>query len=269
MDPLPPPLADRCRRCGVDPDAPGDPADAWRRLFERFGARATLLDRFALEAAARGTSPEALPRELRRRLAHEVIRASWPGFEWATGAADAASDPVVIAPPDPTWPARFQEIRARLARALGERASRIDHVGSTAVPGLAAKPVIDVQVVVADLEAEAAYVPAIESLGLALRSRDALHRYFRPPPPKNRDVQVHVCARGSAWERDHLLFRDYLRAHEDAATAYGRLKTSLARRHRDDRLAYTDAKTEFILDALEVAATWASRVGWTLPVESA
>ena len=137
-------------------------------------------------------------------------------------------------------------------------------MGSTAVPNLAAKPTVDIQVTVVDLEDEAVYRPGIEALGIPLRSRDSMHRYFRPPPGKPRVVQIHVCSVGSAWERDHLLFRDYLRTHPDARDDYGALKMALAVEYRDDRPAYTDAKTEFIIGALDQARTWAGRTGWSV-----
>ena len=75
-------------------------------------------------------------------------------------------------------------------------------------------------------------------------------------------VHVHVCEAGSAREREHLLFRDYLRADAAARLAYAELKRDLAQRYPDDRLAYTDAKSAFILDALDDVAAWAARVGW-------
>jgi len=78
-------------------------------------------------------------------------------------------------------------------------------------------------------------------------------------------VHVHVCEAGSAWERGHLLFRDYLRAHPAARDAYAELKRELAQRYPNDRLAYTDAKSVFILDTLAAATAWAGSVGWTLP----
>jgi GrpB-like predicted nucleotidyltransferase (UPF0157 family) len=77
-------------------------------------------------------------------------------------------------------------------------------------------------------------------------------------------VQVHVVDAGSEWEREHLLFRDFLRADGDVRGRYGSLKLDLAERYRDDRLAYTEAKTGFVLDALEEAECWAIRVGWEL-----
>jgi GrpB-like predicted nucleotidyltransferase (UPF0157 family) len=137
-------------------------------------------------------------------------------------------------------------------------------VGSTAVPGLAAKPIIDIQISVDDIADESSYRPGIESLGIALRSRDPAHLYFRPPLGEPRVVQIHVCVAGSVWETDHLLFRDYLRVHPDARDAYGSLKLALASRFRDDRLAYTDAKTDFILDTLDRARIWAESTRWSV-----
>jgi GrpB-like predicted nucleotidyltransferase (UPF0157 family) len=229
---------------GLDPDDFGDPGAAWRLLHERFGRRITLVDRYELEGRELG-------REERAELAREVLAVQYPGAEFA---GRSGADPVEVVPYDPSWPDAFEEWRRRLAGALGETAARIEHVGSTAVPGLAAKPVVDVQVSVPDVEGEAAYAAAIEALGVPLRFREPGHRYFRPPAGEPRAVQIHVCEAGSDWEREHLLFRDLLRADPELREAYGRLKLELAEHYRDDRLAYTDAKTSFILDALEGAA---------------
>jgi GrpB-like predicted nucleotidyltransferase (UPF0157 family) len=237
MSELDPMLAERLRTIDLDPEAFGDPGRAWRRLHDRFGARITLIDRYALEAAHRGTHPGALDDELRARLRAETLRAQFPAMEFTAG-SERADGPVEVVPYDPRWPARFEAWRHRLAAALGPAATRIDHVGSTAVPGLASKPIIDIQVSVGDPEAEANYVPAVESTGLQLRAREPGHRYFRPSPDRPREVHVHVCAAGSTWERDHLLFRDYLHAHSTTRDAYADLKWTLAQRYRDDRLAY-------------------------------
>jgi GrpB-like predicted nucleotidyltransferase (UPF0157 family) len=171
-------------------------------------------------------------------------------------------DPILLVPYDDAWPARFAEWRSLLHGALGPRAVRIDHVGSTAVPGLPAKPVVDIQVSVTDVEDESAYVAAIESTGMRLRSREPGHRYFRPPPGIDRVVQIHVCAVGSDWERVHILFPAYLRANPARAAAYARLKRDLAAAFPDDRIGYTDAKGPFIEETLVMAATWAARTGW-------
>jgi GrpB-like predicted nucleotidyltransferase (UPF0157 family) len=113
--------------------------------------------------------------------------------------------------------------------------------------------VIDIQVSVDDLADEDAYVPALEQLGLRLRSRDEFHRFFRPPASQPRDVHVHVCQSGTAWEAEHLRFRDYLRRDPQARDAYARVKRQAAKDWADDRMAYTDAKSEVILQILAQA----------------
>ncbi len=102
----------------------------------------------------------------------------------------------------------------------------------------------------------------IEGLGIQLRSRDQLHRFFRPFTGLPRDVQVHVCATGSAWERRHLLFRDYLSSNRDARDTYLSAKLEAARQWRDDRVAYADAKTEVINRLMDRAEIWAFETGW-------
>jgi GrpB-like predicted nucleotidyltransferase (UPF0157 family) len=252
-------LAERLRSVGVSPDSVTDPASVWRRLHDVEGRRATLIDRYALEAAARGVRADELDAELRTRLAREVLAAQYPGFQVVGGSDRAAADPVEVVAYDPEWPARFKRWRARLAVALGASVLSVDHVGSTAVPGLPAKPVIDIHVGVVDVEDEASYVPHVERAGAALRSRDVGHRYFRPAGDRPREVQVHVTTYGSDWQTDHLLFRDLLRADAGERRAYADLKVKLARRHRSDRIAYNEAKTAFILDAMDRARAWRAR----------
>lgn len=172
------------------------------------------------------------------------------------------SDPIQIVAYDHEWPARFEQMRARLAAALGREAVRIEHVGSTAVPGLAAKAVIDIQISVADVNDEDAFRAPIESLGFAQRWIEPGHRYFRPPPGLPRDYQVHVCSVGSNWERVHLLFRDYLRSHPVVAAEYEALKRDLAARHAHERIAYNDAKAPFIDATVASAEEWAQATGW-------
>ena len=262
MDPQ---LATRLAEVGLDPRDFGDPSEAFARLHERFGRRVTLVDRYELEAATQGIEPDELDREIRARLANEVIPMQLPGWEVLEAGARTVEDPIEVVPYRDEWAAAFAGWRERLLGVLGEAALRVEHVGSTAVPGLAAKPVIDIGVSIRDVEDEASYVPAIESIGIAFRSRDSDHRYFRPAGDAPRTVQVHVVDAGSDWEREHLLFRDFLRADAVTNERYARLKLELAARYRDDRLAYNEAKTGFILDALEEAERWAVRVGWELP----
>lgn len=155
--------------------------------------------------------------------------------------------PVIIEDYDPSWPERFEILRSRIGAALGSLAAAIEHVGSTAVPGLAAKPIIDVDVL---LRSEADLPRAIERLAaigyahqgdLGVPGREA----FRAPPSEFRH-HLYVCPPDSKACRQHLTFRDYLRTHSEAARAYGLLKRSLASRHGSDRDGYTQAKTEFI-----------------------
>jgi GrpB-like predicted nucleotidyltransferase (UPF0157 family) len=187
-------------------------------------------------------------------------------FRGGTILGPERNDPVAIVAYDPLWPSRFEVWRDRLARAIGVPALRIEHIGSTAVPGLAAKPVVDIQVSVPDVADEDSYVPAIESVGFGLRYRNEGlgWRYFRPPPGLPREAQVHVCSAGSESERLHLLFRDYLRAHPAEADAYAAAKRVAAARHPADRIAYTDAKGVFIHPALRRAEAWAGETGWSV-----
>jgi GrpB-like predicted nucleotidyltransferase (UPF0157 family) len=172
------------------------------------------------------------------------------------------NEPIVVVDYDPLWPERFVEIGTRLAGALGTRAMRIDHVGSTAVPGLPAKPIVDVQISVLDVDDEPAYLPLIEGQGFELRWTEPGHRYLRPPPELPRLWQVHVCQVKSDWERVHLLFRDYLRAHPAAAADYAALKRALAETYQRDPIAYNDAKGPWIEETLRAAEDWARRTGW-------
>jgi len=174
-----------------------------------------------------------------------------------------SSDPIEIVGYDLVWPERFEQMRSRLAAALGATALRIDHVGSTAVPGLAAKPVIDIQVSVPDVADAAAFKDAIEAQGFAERLIEVGHHYFRPPPGLPRDNQVHVCTIGSDWERRHLLFRDYLRNHPETAAEYATLKRDLATRLTWDRIGYNEAKGPFIETVVARAEEWAAGSGWT------
>jgi GrpB-like predicted nucleotidyltransferase (UPF0157 family) len=168
-------------------------------------------------------------------------------------------DPPVVVDPDPAWADTARRWIERIQQALDPLDVRVEHVGSTAVPELAAKPVIDLQVAVPALADEASYRPSLESLGLVLRARAADHRFFRPPATAPRDVHVHVCEQGSAWEREHILFRDYLRAHPDHRRRYEHLKRALAESSQADRARYAAGKADFISTTLSQAAQWSQR----------
>jgi GrpB-like predicted nucleotidyltransferase (UPF0157 family) len=172
-------------------------------------------------------------------------------------------DPIVVVPYDPEWPKRFAEIGRRLRYALGDVALRIDHIGSTAVPGLDAKPVVDIQISVASFEPLDAYRLPLERAGYVFRAEnpDRTKRYFREPPGERR-THIHVPRAGSWSEQVTLLFRDYLRSHSDGAARYAELKRALAEKHRADRAEYTDAKAPFIWDVMMRANRWSQDVGW-------
>lgn len=170
---------------------------------------------------------------------------------------------ILIAPYSPAWPARFASLGAALRSALVDVALRIDHIGSTSVPGLAAKPVIDLQISVASLEPVDSFRLPLERLGYVYRADNGerTKRYFREPPGTPR-THVHVRRAGSFSEQFALLFRDYVRAHPTEATAYADLKRRLAIEHATDRAAYTDAKNPFIWSLMHRADTWAQTTGW-------
>ncbi len=235
--------------------------EVWLRLHDHWQRRATLIDLYELEAARQNVDIAALTAADRLRMNRAVLALENPGV-LVLPDTDRPDDPVEITSYDPEWPRAFGRWRARIAAAIGPAARHIEHVGSTSVPGLAAKPVVDIQVGVADLAAEDAYVPALESAGLEFRLRAARRRFFRPPAGQSRDVHVHVCDADGAWHREHLLLRDYLRANLAARDGYATLKRDLAVRWRDDRPAYNAAKTAFILDTLDDAERWAAASGW-------
>ncbi len=226
--------------------------------WARRGSGARLVDLYELIAAARGLHAQDLSRDERERITERALPMVSPGFETVPGSGRGQREPVELVPYDAEWPGRFIGWRDRLAGALSHIAPRIEHIGSTSVPGLAAKPVIDVQISVDDLADESRYVPGIESVGIQLRSRENEDRFFRPFEGRPRDVHIHVCTTGSSWERRHLLFRDYLRADAAARAAYTAAKAEIAARWRDDRIAYADAKTDVIEALLARAEVWAT-----------
>ena len=223
-----------------------------------------MINLYELVANPRGLKPHELPTEERVRLSTRALYEMHAGFEAVAG-SDRKLELIELVPYDHEWPARFKDWRQKLIGALGPAARRIDHVGSTAVPGLKAKPVIDIQVSVDDILDETTYVPAIESLGVQLRSRDDDQRFFRPFADRTRDVHIHVCDAGSAWERRHLLFVAYLGSDPAARDAYLKAKESATARWADDRIAYTEAKDEVIREIGTQAEAWAARTRWSVP----
>jgi D-glycero-beta-D-manno-heptose 1-phosphate adenylyltransferase len=173
----------------------------------------------------------------------------------AGGADGGAGRPLInIAAYDPRWPEMFEEARRQILEAVGEHVEAVEHIGSTSVPGLAAKPIIDIMAAVKDLEdAPLCYTPLHRIGFVYVPQHEAvlpMRRYFRRGPPGATTHHLHLVERrGRFWE-EHLLFRDYLRAHPEAARDYGALKSGLAVAHGADRGAYTEAKTDFIRSAV-------------------
>jgi GrpB-like predicted nucleotidyltransferase (UPF0157 family) len=164
-----------------------------------------------------------------------------------------AHEPVQVVPYNAAWPARFDEERERLDAVIGGwAAGGIHHVGSTAVPGLAAKPIIDILVGVEDLASSRACFPALARLGYlyAPYRADEMH-WFCKPDTRRRTHHLHLMPTHSRRFQDELAFRDRLRANADQARDYANLKQRLAARYEHDREAYTEAKASFIRDVLE------------------
>lgn len=164
------------------------------------------------------------------------------------------SSRVLIVPYDPQWPELFRRESDRIHTALGPRALRIEHAGSTSVPGLAAKPVIDIVLVVADSAEEYRYAPDLESSGYSLRIREPewhQHRMFQGP---DTDVNLHVFSQGCPEIDRMLTFRDWLRRNESDRELYSRAKLSLARQEWNDVQDYADAKTTVIQEIMARAS---------------
>jgi len=157
--------------------------------------------------------------------------------------------PILLCPHDPAWPAAFAEAASELASHLSDVLVALHHVGSTAIPGIAAKPVIDVLVVVADLDALDRHVNVVVALGYEALGEYGIprRRYFRRNNPLGaRTHQVHAFPRGHEQIERMLLFRDYLRATPDAARQYEMLKRDLAARCGTSIERYAESKTEFV-----------------------
>ena len=166
--------------------------------------------------------------------------------------SDPADEPVRLVASDPDWPARFESERALLEAAIGDSAvGGIHHVGSTAVPGLEAKPIIDILVGVSDLESSrSCFEPLAELEYLyAPYLADQMH-WFCKPDPRRRTHHLHLVPAGSLRFRDEIAFRDLLRSDQATAAEYLALKRRLAAEFEHDRDGYTDAKAEFIAAAL-------------------
>ncbi len=167
-----------------------------------------------------------------------------------------------VAPYDSSWPQAFEEEAPRIADALGDVARRIEHIGSTSVPGLGPKPIIDIQVSVDRVQPMDPYRGTLEALGYTHVSLpepgDDVYPYFLRPPQWPPSHHVHVCQWGGLEERRHLAFRDWLREHPEDRQTYEELKNALAELVDQSDPAtffrYTEGKTDFVR-AIEVKAS--------------
>ncbi|MEM7512655.1 MAG: GrpB family protein [Bacteroidota bacterium] len=164
---------------------------------------------------------------------------------------------------DPAWKDRFNLLAKGLRASLGERALRIDHVGSTSVVGMWAKPIVDIQISVRSLDLLEEFRLPLVQLGYVFRedNPDLTKRYFREKPGTTR-THIHVRQVGSYSEQEALLFRDYLRQQPEEAERYSAFKQSLAVQHRDFPKRYVEEKAPFIHAMLMDARVWSQQVGW-------
>lgn len=165
---------------------------------------------------------------------------------------------VVIVDYNPAWPALFEEEKKRLLAVAGQWIEDIQHVGSTSVPGLAAKPIVDIMIAIHRLADVEKCVAPIESLGYGYMGEHGLpeRHFFRKPAPdtwRGRTHHIHMVLRDSNQWINQIHFRDYLREHAEGRQQYQELKRALAEQFGSDRFAYTDAKQEFIFSILRKA----------------
>ncbi len=158
--------------------------------------------------------------------------------------------PVLILPYNTGWPGEFTKEAARIQAAAGQFFHAIHHIGSTSVPGLAAKPIIDMLIGLKSLDDTPRFVPLLVDLGYRYFPEHEMdlpeRRYFSRVVDDSHGFHLHMVEPDSAFYRRHLAFRDYLRTHPDARDEYAALKIGLAAQYGSDREGYTDAKTEFI-----------------------
>jgi GrpB-like predicted nucleotidyltransferase (UPF0157 family) len=166
--------------------------------------------------------------------------------------------PVVIVDYDPAWPRLFETEKNKIAKLFGDQILSIEHVGSTAVPGLVAKPIIDIMIGVDSLEkGKTLCLPALQKLGyqyVAELEKEIPERYFLfRGSVEGHSHHIHITQPTTEFWIDHILFRDYLRRYPDVAREYGELKQQLAQQYRLERVEYGKAKTDFIENVLAKA----------------
>jgi GrpB-like predicted nucleotidyltransferase (UPF0157 family) len=188
------------------------------------------------------TDAATAPIEGREERTHEQIQAL------TVGVIEPLTAPIPFVEYDPEWPALFVKEEARIRTILGDRVIRLEHTGSTSVPGLAAKPIIDITMAVSDVTDEPAFVPDLEAAGYVLRIRESEpdwydHRVFKGP---DTNVNLHVFSAGCIELERMVGFRDWLRAHDDDRDLYEATKRELLKRDWKFVQNYADAKGEVV-----------------------
>lgn len=174
-----------------------------------------------------------------------------------------SDNPIQIVPYDPSWKEEFNCLAATIRQALSQEAVRIDHIGSTSVEGLAAKPIIDIQISVRSFEPIQFYKDKLEGIGFVYRSDnpDLTKRYFRERSGSKR-THIHIRECGTWSEQFALLFRDYLRSNEKDCRKYEEVKLQLAELYRDNRSLYVEGKSPIIWEIMSRASQWSQITGW-------
>jgi GrpB-like predicted nucleotidyltransferase (UPF0157 family) len=168
----------------------------------------------------------------------------------------SARSPVVVSDYDEAWATLFEQLARPVRDAVADLGAEVEHIGSTSVPGLAAKPVIDIDVVVRSSDDVPTAVERLRALGYVYQGdKGVAGREAFMWPRGAEPHHLYVVVAGSRPHADHVHFRDYLRQHPDVAREYAALKKTLAVRHREDGLGYTDAKSDFVVGVLEAART--------------
>lgn len=155
---------------------------------------------------------------------------------------------VILVPYDSAWAEMFAREAAEIRRALGDKALRVDHIGSTSVPGLIAKPCIDIMLAVQDSAAEEAYVPELDAAGFVLRMRHPEWNEHRVFKSERINVNLHVWSIDSPEVLRHLRFRDWLREHDDDRDLYAAAKAQIAKEHVGTMSEYADKKDDVVRD---------------------
>ncbi len=168
-------------------------------------------------------------------------------------------DAVTVVAYDETWPAQFEYHASRLRKKLGHHAIRVEHVGSTSVPGLSAKPIIDIDVLVASAEDESSYMPPMQELGYRIVIREPWWHGHRMFIDESGAVNLHVWPDGAGEPIRHILFRNWLRTHSDDRARYAQSKTTLSREFEDEPDRYNLAKNA-VIDSIYAKIFEAGRV---------